>query len=464
VKNLQVAKKPEEPTSAWSWANIVKYLTQGFDVGQKIMKILPFLSTGGFAKGSTGVSANNGWIGMVKPSIMRASPPPDISRTGDIYTITHRGQLSTLCKNCDGATAMRGECLFDIDITPTIESWLQRMSAFEKYSFTDIAVTYIPNVPTTVGAKILGFFQWDVDAPLNYGQGEETIKVAMAHQSAAMVDVWTSHTWLFSSAGERKDWWYVDGAGHEPRLTRQGTFSIIAATDMDDANLPTTFGDLIVSYRCKFMVPELGSSQTGEFASYKGVSGWTNAHPLGTSIEPYLTYDTSVKPSYDVADNVTMRYYVPSSGTYSGFGVCQLPAGYWIVLYRIGATTAISGVDLHVFGGYEFLQDAETGGVDRDVHVTSTVACCGYAMIKSLGLTQDDTMGFYIDVDSSTGLNYGEVTVAYMNGSIPYMSPAMLAVEKLSAEIAQLKKAQDHTKAPSSVSTSTTRTRVVLKE
>jgi hypothetical protein len=455
VAKAKTSVNTKKVDGSWSWANIMKYISRGLEIGQDVLHYLPFLSSGAFAKGSAGVSANNGWIGMVKPSFMRASPPPDIVRDGEVYTITHRGQLSTLCKNCDGVSAVRGQCLFDIDISPLIESWLQRMSAFEKYAFCDIAVSYIPNVPTTVGAKILGFFQWDIDAPLNYGQGEETIKLAMAHQSAAMVDVWTSHTWMFSNAGERKDWWYVDPAGHEPRLTRQGKFSVIAATDMDDANLPTIFGDLVVSYRCRFMVPELGSTITGTMISLNNTVGTTTAAPLGTP--PLLHYDViddSVDPHYDVADNTTVRYFINAAGN-SQF---QCPAGYWLVTWRIGGT-GLSAFNEALHGGYKYLRDGS--GVAREAHVGSATSYQGYMMFKSVGITADETVGVSF-LMGGTSVNYGEIVLTYLNGAIPYI-PASEQLRRLSIDFEQLKHSLTTSPCSVSIPTSTSTTSLSVR-
>jgi hypothetical protein len=467
-KKVGLKKTPAPAPKDWHykrtfWEDFLDGLDKGFEIGKKIMNVVPFLSNPAHSKPGATVSGSRGMIGVAYSSV-RSAPPPPLMRSigGGMYRFSHRGELGALTSSPRGSTATRGEVLYTTDLTPAVEEWVQRMSAFEKYRFRNVAVTYNPNVPTTVGGKILGLFEWDIDAPLNFGQGEETIRVAMAHQSAAMVDLWTPHTWLFSSRNETKDWWYVDQAGHEPRLTRQGRFTVLAASDMDDADLPVVFGDLTITYEIEFMVPELSSQPSGSYAFYSGATSCTPTNPWGTVIGTADSYDQGCVPAYLVPTNVAASYVLSTTGTY----YWNLPAGYWIATYRIVGTT-IAGVSVDYQGGYDALMTAASGGSARaysEINSAGTQTT-GMCLFKSNGqviggATSSAPHGFTLSL-TAAAVSSGFVIFTYLNGSVPYVNPLELKMKMLESEVAAVAgRQQKPTPSASSCSSSSSTLRI----
>jgi hypothetical protein len=242
---------------------------------------------------------------------------------GTRYHIIHRGLVGAV--EVPASTAV-GDQLLAVDLSPvSIEQWLHRMANFEKYRFDHIIISYHPACPSTTEGALVGYFEVDVDQPMNLGQGENTLKQVLAHYTAEMGSYWTPITWVLNY--REGGWFYTDSSRGEKRLTTQGIFRLVAATDVESA---FSAGQLEIAYDIVFDVPELQSQDMGTWCQYSGdMVGETTTAMFGGSID---VLDEQYRDPLDVDNvipqNTHLRYCVVAGPLTSRF---QCPRGYWSV-------------------------------------------------------------------------------------------------------------------------------------
>lgn len=440
-----VAPRSEKKSSSF-WDTLKKILAGGAKVAETILPLIGsagphtcrFTSHTGGTIRSGSLSLGASMVGLASPLNIAGSSHPIIEMVGSSYRFTHSGLL---CPLEIPANTQKGDMIARIALNPMIEEWLSKMSNFEKYWFANIAVVYKPSCAATDTGTIVGFFEWDIDDPLSLGQAEDTVKDALAHESAEMTSVWSAASWLFSNADEPNERYFVDPAGAEPRLTTQGQFTICAGSDFTDA---ISAGQLEVAYTVHFAIPEVRSHTQGTWACYHG-TGLGSASiscPLGTGLgmEP-IHYPDPIMGDETVPQNTAVKTF--SDGGSPADVRYQLPAGYWIVMFIARGTGFGGGINLNAAGSYIVLHDtagtlSETAG--------STVEAVGSYLLYSSGMETGrspsdlPTNYFNITMGTLTTTSYARLVVAALNGLPSYVPPSALIKKNLELLQVQEKK------------------------
>jgi hypothetical protein len=311
------------------------------------------------------------------------------------------------------ASFLRGDLMFSIPLNPKVELWCQRLAAFERFRFVNVAVSYCPNVPTTAGAKICGYYESDIESPIIVGEGEATIRQVMSHEGASMVDIWTGHSWVRSASSDQ-EMFYTGSSNHEPRLANQGMFSVVAGTDMDDVNLPAILGDLTISYEIEFAKPSLGDSDYGEETVFgSSMVGCTAALPFGDAIKFFAQYDPSTTEVF--SDTVPVAYDPVT-------GHMRVPRGYYHfeVQFTGSAETQVTAT---LGGLYRLLQyRVDSTHIYNDTYTAVESAAIGAVMsfsFYSSGLTSDY---FYIHQTAAPSHTGIVARILPLGGDAPFVS------------------------------------------
>jgi hypothetical protein len=337
--------------------------------------------------------------------------------------ITHGSVVGTL-KKLNPATAaayVRGECMFQMDLTPNISSWLRRVTCYQHYRFLNVAVSIQPSVPTITAGRILGCYISDVDAPPQLNQGDTTITTLSSLNNAVITDIWTPHTWICSF--RENDWYYTSQNGIEPRTNKQGVFMLVACSTMDDDSIPDDFADILVSYEMLAEMPMLMEEPSLGTSLFLESDGGTCTYPLGSA--PVKGWFANATDSSDhVPPSIVFNYSTTGFGTGVAGSNFQFPPGYYMVwLSATGTgfsawTTGCVGQYVAVFGTdglvsynptYEF-HDA-TGWVRQ-------------TSFKSTGMTDNSSM-FRITMAGTT-LTTFFLLIAALGGRPAYKNPYML--------------------------------------
>jgi hypothetical protein len=470
AKSARVGKSPKLATAARAAANSVqnapkkksgwsKFLDgfkKALGIGGKLAEfVLPLLGTTGpggvlGTVNSCGRSGRRMGISKVPDAVLAQSfsmsgmGMPHVQTLKDGYRMVHSGLLAPV--NIP-ANAKKGDMIYRINLSPTVvEQWLAKMANFEKFAFEHIVVTYKPVCAATEEGAILGWFEWDVDDPLVLGQGEDSIRDAMAHESAQMGSVWQPMSWHFTNEDEPAEMWYVDQTGQEARFTDQGMFSLCTAMDNGEAEFAC--GELLIAYSIKFQVPELRSSNTGTWGYYYGDGTGEAATPFGSALTRFDTiYEDPFNGDETVPQNAQMIMHVVG-GEY----LLQLPRGFWCVMMNFNGCTGLAGTSLKVFGDYDFLVDPIGG--DHAYYVFQATQGVAYALIYSSGwnvnwntATDLPANGFNITFTDMTTDGNAYVGCCYLNGcpksTLPQATGTMLKrmmkrLEKLEREKSEL--------------------------
>jgi len=427
--NGQIVQLPKPKKENSFWEDLFGGITKGIELGEKL---LPFFGYHGQHSARTGLTTSvstskGGWVGMAKPSIVRGPGAPKIRQVGDRFVVTHQGELAELLKNDDdGIPYERGDVMYDIALNPEVEEWCGAIAKFEKFRFRNIAVTYVPAVPTTASGKLIGWFESDVDNAELGGNGEESIRRAMSTSTSAQVDIWTTHSWVKSFRTEDDQWWYCGSNFHEARLAYQGKFTVMAGSEMNEDELPDSLGDLIVTYEIEFTVANINNGIIpGTSASY--VSSATASHDaLFLGLVAQRQIDKGSTPDNIVPDGVEIRTNVAGSQLY-------LPPGYWHVDLLLQAGADLGTFEWAVGGGSRFLRPND--GYDDESHVVNSTghdiaAMCTLAMVDGGYLTATTTNAVH---------NIGTVNlrVCSMGGALPYESD-LITLRRLNATLDKL--------------------------
>jgi hypothetical protein len=291
------------------------------------------------------------------------------------YTVTHSGVIGSL-STTDAVQA--GDLLFTVDIHPEMEEWLSTQSHFDKYRVKHAVIGFRPSCPTTTEGAIVGFYEWDVDNALTTGQGVETIKRAMSHNQAHMSAVWEATNYVYSGLND-KEMFYVDKTGAEPRLTTQGRFSILAATDIA---ADTELGQLEIAYEVVFLNPALRNRVNGAYCCYSGsTTGVDDDAILGEELTVSKIYYEDHLGSYEESpQNLQLRYYY--DGTSSAI---QLPRGYYVVFLAVTGA-GISELEMEVGGEYQILTD-QTYALKDEMTNAGETGALAFAAFYSSGMT-----------------------------------------------------------------------------
>lgn len=237
--------------------------------------------------------------------------------------------------NVDAATR-GGDILFDQVLAPGAfnETRLQQFSyLFDKYQFEDIKFHYSPLVDATTPGGIIAFPDYDPDDDL-FNQNPGNIKKAAAHMGSAIVQVWDKHTWDFHAL--KKDvLLFTDPASTDDRLTQQGRFTVLAASDFTEA-LET--GLITMSYKCHFFITQIDNNPPFVGVAYQADgNSSTAAKPYGTSV--------TVKPE----SNLSIQYSAPTNSVFT-FPTGATTHRFFVLIHFAGAglgalTTSMTAPD-----------------------------------------------------------------------------------------------------------------------
>jgi hypothetical protein len=378
-------------------------------------------------------------IGAAQPTAVKTSSEPIIRSAGPgRVIIEHSGLVGSLprLEPITESIWHRGDAIFQIDITPNIEAWLTRMSAYQRYRFRNIAFTMVPTVPTVEAGRVLGAFEADVDSPVLVNKGEATMRNMASLSSAVMVDVWSTHTFVKSFREDVNNWYYVSQSGVEPRTNVQGRFSIVAADVPADWD-PGNFADLMVSYEVELDDPVLAPSPVlGMFGQVAGGANLSNTYPWGD-------IDKVTHPGFVDADSVPVcgsSVPVVYSKTLMGaFGsYFQVPRGYWAGLFHISSDGDVTNIACSWHGSYDALS---TDGLGFDTFFAAGAS--GHEGVRvvffqSSGFGQADAVSITLST-AGTAPTGAEAIFIALGGQPKWSNPLMSLLQEMEMKIGALK-------------------------
>lgn len=177
-----------------------------------------------------------------------------------IDSLTGTEFIGSVASGATGSVA--GDILEAILISPTSFSrtrLYQFAPLYQRYRFTRLNFIYEPTANATQSGQLIGFADYDVDAPL-IGDTEDNLPVAAAHLGQRICQIWESQTFPFGVVDDLP-MLYTSLEGQEDRLIYQGLFYLLAATSIT-GNLP--LGNLYIEYQCEFSVPQLSPAVVPE--------------------------------------------------------------------------------------------------------------------------------------------------------------------------------------------------------
>jgi len=225
-----------------------------------------------------------------------------------------------------GANVKAGDVLFDQVIAPGAfnTTRLQQFSyLFDKYLFEDVKFQYNPLVSANTDGGIVAFPDYDPDDDLLPSGGEENVRKAVAHLGYKVDQLWDKQDWELKTL-KKDTMLFCDPTTSDDRLTQQGRFTILSATDF--AGAVAGAGLVTMKYKCHFFITQM-DQQTTVGSAYHATNGASvsAAAPLGSSI--------IVDPSSN---------YIVGYGTSGGHSLFTFPGGKnilrWMVIVQFNGT------------------------------------------------------------------------------------------------------------------------------
>lgn len=434
VKGIRATPKGSRKRSEWGimFDTVKKYLGKAV---RFIPNIIPYLSEASVSLHSSThtkilkvPNSGNGQANISQSLNLLTGGYPRFWSEGERVCLCHKGLLTKVSLT-DGTLSGNVLCRFDLE--PGLTSWLSRMANFEKYRFRRIAIVYTPTCPATTTGALTGYFEWDVDSLDNPLTLESAIDVASSHASAATVDVWGKHVWLFSGQDEPHELYYVDRRGHEARLTTQGVFTLLST---EDSSANVDVGLLEIVYEIEFLVAEISSMPSGTYTAVDSLgTGQTAALPFGNAVA-YLgrSFDNAIGEKEQVYANTSVRYIADTNSWLS------IPEGFWSV------TLSFTGVDLAgllvgLYGGYAAIVDwTDTSAIESASN--GGTAWVYSILLFSSGVAVGMEKGIQVLFSSATSVDRARATICYLNGSASYIDPLASQVTTLTKQVQQLLK------------------------
>jgi len=446
-KKKKKEKKKEGKESHW-WDTLLEV------GGGLLLKFLPMLFGGRKISPNT-VSFHSGpgegMIGAAQPTATKTSGEPIIKSLGPgRVLIEHTGLVGSLPRTnvTEGTPWARGDALFKCDLTPLIEPWLTRMSAYQRYRFRNIAFTMIPTVPTVEAGRVMGAFEVDVDAPIMTGKGETTMKTMASLSSAIMVDVWSTHVFVKSFREDASEWYYVSQSGVEPRTNIQGRFTMVAA-DVPADWAAGNFADLLVSYQIELDDPILTPAPNlGMFGAISSGANVSNTYPWGDEgTELQLAYYTDSVGEDRTDSNLPVVYTKTLNGTLGSF--FKVPRGNYMAMILMSADADVDNIAVACRGSYKELTGYESAFNAEMMYSVSLHMAMKTFPFSSSGFNDADglsvTLSFLASKDAKvTGVSSAYIQFVALGGSPRWVNPLTSTLKEIQAKIQALANAADY--------------------
>lgn len=334
--NVVRAKVPSAQPQQSGWQKFLQGLKKALGIGAKIASFVVPLLGQQSASGHCALmkSCTSGQAKTVPlEQMVGVAHPVQMQGTGRPIITTHKNHYKFIHQDVIGAVSIkagtkRGDLLFRMEISPKMAKWLSKVGQFTKYRFVHCFLSYVPTSASIEEGAIILLPEWDVDSPVLGGNGEDTVKQAMAHEAALMTSVWRPAVTHFSNADEPEEYYFVDDMSYEKRLSVQGLFSIYAASDFDK---DLEAGQLQITYEVDFDVPDVGNLTDGFWQLlYSSEENATHQQPLGDNPRVgVIVYQDPLAGSLEVPQNLRISYHT-TGGSPNEWGI-ELPYGYWIV-------------------------------------------------------------------------------------------------------------------------------------
>jgi len=294
-----------------------------------------FLGIKNASTGTVGVAPRSQNIQVVMPQ-MRSRLD---AQGNQIDVLCGTEYIASVSSGASGNLA--GDILEAILVSPSslLQTRLNQFAPlYQRYRFAKLAFYYEPTANATQSGQLIGFTDYDVDAPLQ-GNSADNVSIAAAHLGQAVCQIWEGQTFPFGVVDDLP-MLYTSLEGEEDRLIYQGLFYLLAATSLGN-DLP--LGNLYIAYECEFSVPQLAPSlvPASVLMTYQvgPASGTTATLPFGTTGVTDHTADFGSVTGWPVTKAVTVAYSTVG-GTGSRFIVTGLPVNTWFVaLFDTGAYT-----------------------------------------------------------------------------------------------------------------------------
>lgn len=449
----------KEKKSGWS-----KFWDVLKNIGSIAMKVLPMIlakhpgvkehtiSLGSSSGTKTIRLPISGGISSAYESSVRPTTAPEIRTENGITHLIHSSYVGTVKCLRDGHPVLRGQAMYTVDLTPQITAFCSRMASYQRFRFRNIAFTFIPAVTTEQAARVMGYFEEDVDNQIPTGQGDTTIEAASSLASACITTVWTPHTFVYSF--HENAWFYTSQNGVEPRTNKQGIFTIVAASNFDET-FQSPVADLTCTYDVEFSDPMLYSDPTqGLSVTVSAANNDCTANlPFGSEVVACNILDLNGQSStadmavYEVPNRLVCKYsksYMDGIDTVVG-STFRLPKGYYVYVFKFDGDITVNVEHPVLFhGGYRPLSYPYTMNYRDSLH---------WAWVEH---TQETTHAwsmwgyFYSDGWAPTGslsitlatINQdakAAVTFVALGGAFPYSNPFTSGLTSMQKEIDQIK-------------------------
>jgi hypothetical protein len=214
---------------------------------------------------------------------IRKSPYRDAP--GQVFELTGTDYLTSVSVPTN--TKM-GDVLVDQLITPvamTATRMSQFASLFDKYVFTDIRFQYKPIVPVTQEGSMIGFCDYDPSDDMVDGI-QSNVRRAATHLGSSFTQYYQKDSWGLKEI-KKDSLFFCDPSHSDERLTTQGRFILVAASDVNTGgSAALEMGLLVIKYKLHFYITQLDDSTNAAGQVYKasGATSMTFDKPFGTAI------------------------------------------------------------------------------------------------------------------------------------------------------------------------------------
>lgn len=223
-------------------------------------------------------------------------------------------------------------CQQEISPSKILGTRLHQFSGmYQRYRFNKVTFIYDPIANTTQSGQLLGFCDFDAAVPLEQ-EDANNLHIAAAHQGQAICQIWEKQTFSMSQSRTFTDLFVDDLESDDPRLSVQGVFYLLTASDMPES-IP--LGNIYMSYEIEYSIPNLTLSP-----SIAGMAA-SSAHADGF-LKSLQGFDTSWAPSafsnFETSGGM-LDYTITYRSSIAGVTFNGLVPGR---TYRVALETAIS--------------------------------------------------------------------------------------------------------------------------
>jgi len=298
--------------------------------------------------GMVGLSEFTEDIQMVMPRVV-----PSMNSKGESVDLCFGTEFLSSISN-DLAGSAPGDLLATLLINPSNFSQTRLVEfskLYQRYRFRKLNFYYKPIANSTQSGQIIGFGDYDPDNIISTNS-PDNISLAAAHLGQRTGKIWETVRFPFGVVDDYTTL-YVDTNAAEKRLSYQGVYYLLAASDIESDIGP--LGNLYVDYEVEFSIPLLQpTSQQISLAVIDGNTSIGPQAPFGTN--PQLTSAIARLPpsslTFSLTDEDADLFWdtAANSGLGSLTNNATVDGDVWLYIMEISFTNGgfTSGVNGHI--------------------------------------------------------------------------------------------------------------------